>query len=67
MKVLSEGQCIEHSRYGFGVTTQSNEFRTTVDFYEHGVKKFVTSMLEARLVEQAPPRPSASRRRKQQS
>lgn len=66
MKVLAEGQCIQHARYGIGVTTQSNEFRTTVDFYEHGVKKFVTSMLEAQLVEQAPPRPGSNRRRKAQ-
>jgi hypothetical protein len=65
MRVLSEGQCIRHARYGIGIATQSNEFRTTVDFYEHGVKKFVTSMLEAQIVEQAPPRPGPARRRMQ--
>ena len=64
MRVLAEGQCIQHERYGIGITTQSNEFRTTVDFYEHGVKKFVTSMLAAHLVDEAPPRPRAAGRAK---
>jgi hypothetical protein len=67
MRVLAEGQCIRHERYGIGVTTQSNEFRTTVDFYDHGLKKFVTSMLEAQLVDQVPPRPGPVRRTKKSS
>lgn len=62
MKVLREGQCVEHALYGFGIATDSNTDRTTIDFYEHGRKKFVTSLLVAELVAEAPPRPAKPRR-----
>jgi hypothetical protein len=39
-----------------GIVTASSEERTTIDFYEHGSKKFVTHLLEAELVAEAPPR-----------
>lgn len=61
MKVLRVGQCVEHSRYGVGIATDSNEERTTIDFYEHGPKKFVTGMLEAQILAEAPPRPRKPR------
>ena len=44
VKVLRVGQCVEHGRYGVGIATESNEDRTTIDFYEHGPKKFVTEI-----------------------
>jgi hypothetical protein len=56
MKVMREGQCLKHALYGIGVATTSNEERTTIDFYEHGRKIFVTQLLEAELVAEAPPR-----------
>ena len=56
MKMMREGQCLKHGVYGIGVATSSNEERTTIDFYEHGRKTFVTSMLEAELVADAPAR-----------
>jgi len=56
MKVMREGQCLKHGLYGIGIATASNEERTTIDFYEHGRKTFVTSLLEAELVTDAPPR-----------
>ena len=59
---LSEGQCLQHSRYGVGVTTLSNPSRTTIDFYEHGTKTFVTEMLEVELLSEAPPRPRGERK-----
>jgi hypothetical protein len=56
MKVMKEGQCLKHALYGIGIATASNEERTTIDFYEHGRKMFVTQLLEAELVAEAPPR-----------
>ncbi len=61
MKVLRVGQCVEHARYGVGVATESNEERTTIDFYEHGPKKSGTRMLEAQILAEAPPRPRKPR------
>jgi hypothetical protein len=61
LKVLRVGQCVEHARYGVGVATESNEERTTIDFYEHGPKKFVTELLEAQILAEAPPRPRKPR------
>ena len=61
MKVLREGQCVKHALFGIGIATGSNENHTTIDFYEHGAKKFVTSMLEAELVAEAPVRPRKPR------
>jgi len=61
VKVLRIGQCVEHARYGVGIATESNDDRTTIDFYEHGPKKFVTGMLEAQVLAEAPPRPRKPR------
>jgi hypothetical protein len=58
-KPLSTGQCLQHFRFGIGIATASDESRTTIDFYEHGVKTFITDMLEAELISNAPPRPGA--------
>ncbi len=64
MQVLPEGQYIKHQQYGFGVVTESDVERTTIDFDSHGKKKFVTSLMSAELVGEAPPRPARSKRRK---
>ena len=61
MKVMREGQCLRHALYGIGIATASNEERTTIDFYEHGRKTFVTHLLEAELVAEAPPKPAKPR------
>jgi len=61
LKVLRVGQCVEHARYGVGIATDSNEARTTIDFYEHGPKKFVTELFEAQILAEAPPRPRRPR------
>jgi|APDOM4702015191_1054821.scaffolds.fasta_scaffold290762_2 hypothetical protein len=57
---LATGQCLQHARFGIGVATQSNESRTTIDFYEHGVKTFITEMLEVELMPVTPPRPKGA-------
>ena len=53
---------MRHATYGVGVATSSNEDRTTIDFYEHGRKTFVTSLLQAEPLAEAPPRPSKRRK-----
>ena len=59
---LSIGQRLNHAQYGLGTATSSDERRTTIDFDEHGVKVFVTEMLQATLVDgPAPPRPKRAR------
>lgn len=64
MQVLSEGQYIKHELYGFGVVMHSDPERTTIDFDEHGTKKFVTGLMKAELVGDAPARPARPKRRR---
>ena len=57
---LTTGQCLQHARFGIGIATRSDDSRTVIDFYEHGVKTFVTDMLEVELLKGTPPpRPQA--------
>jgi hypothetical protein len=62
VQILSEGQTIRHQQYGIGTVTESNVERTTIDFDDHGVKKFVTSIWVAELVGE-PPADRPTRRR----
>lgn len=64
MKALQEGQYIKHEQYGFGIVTESDTDRTTIDFDIYGVKKFVTSLMTVAPAGEAPPRPARPRRRK---
>ncbi len=64
VKVLTAGQYIKHGIYGFGTITEADADRTTIDFDDHGVKKFVTSMMVVELAGEAPARPPRSKRRK---
>src|SRR6195256_288601 len=63
VQVLSEGQCIKHIQYGFGIVAESDVERTTIDFDSVGTKKFVTSLMSMELVGEAPDRPTKPRRR----
>ena len=62
MQVLSEGQVVRHDIYGNGTVTESNSERTMIDFDDHGVKKFVTSMWTAELIGEPPATPPGKRR-----
>lgn len=65
MKAYKESQYLKHSLFGFGVVTESDSERTTIDFETHGKKKFVTSMVQVELVDGDPPKaPRGSRRKK---
>jgi len=54
VQILSEGQTVRHEQYGIGTVTESNTERTTIDFDDHGLKKFVTSIWVAELVGEPP-------------
>ena len=62
MQTLVEGQSIRHEQYGMGVVTESNTERTTIDFDDHGVKRFVTSIWSAELIGEPPATPPTKRR-----
>lgn len=62
MQILSEGQTIRHEQYGVGIVTESNTDRTTIDFDDHGVKRFVTAIWKAELIGEAPAGRPARRR-----
>jgi hypothetical protein len=62
LQILVEGQTIKHEQYGIGIVTESNTERTTIDFDDHGLKKFVTSIWSAELIGE-PPAERPTRRR----
>lgn len=65
MKAVPKGQYIKHFQYGFGVITESDNEKTSIDFDLHGPKKFMTSLMVVELAEGAPPkRPRAKRAKK---
>jgi hypothetical protein len=67
VQILSEGQTIRHQQYGIGTVTESNVERTTIDFDDHGVKKFVTSIWVAELVGEPPAERPGRRRGRRKS
>jgi hypothetical protein len=67
VQILVEGQSIRHQQYGMGTVTESNTERTTIDFDDHGVKKFVTSIWSAELVGEPPAQPPTRRRARRKS
>ena len=63
MQVLSSGQQIRHIQYGIGVVTESDPERTAIDFDNHGRKLFVTTLMTAELIGEAPLNPTKPKRR----
>lgn len=62
MEALRVDQYLRHEAYGLGVVTASNADRTTIDFENHGVKKFITRLMVVELLAgQAPSRPKPLR------
>lgn len=64
MQVLSEGQRLKHDVYGMGVVIASDPDRTSIDFDDHGGKLFVTNLMKAELIGEAPPKRLKARRRR---
>jgi hypothetical protein len=63
VQVLANGQQVKHSQYGLGIVTESDVERTAIDFDDHGRKLFVTSLMNAELIGEAPVNPVRSKRR----
>lgn len=62
MQVLEEGQTVRHEQYGIGTVTESNTERTTIEFDNHGMKRFVTSIWTAEVIGEVPGERPARRR-----
>ncbi len=67
MQILSSGQQVKHQQYGLGIVTESDAERTAIDFNDHGRKLFVTSMMTAELIGDAPVNPTRTKRRARKS
>jgi len=67
VQAMQEGQTIKHQVYGLGIVTSSDAERTSVDFDDHGPKLFVTSMMTAELIGEAPATPPKTKRRRKAS
>ena len=67
VQAMQEGQTIKHEVYGLGIVTSSDQERTAVDFDDHGPKLFVTSMMTAELIGEAPATPPKTKRRRKTS
>ncbi len=67
VQVMQEGQTIKHVVYGLGIVTASAMERTTVDFDDQGHKMFVTSIMTAELIGEAPATPPKTKRRRKAS
>ncbi len=46
MPRYSPGKRVSQDQYGPGTVVESNERHTVIDFDDHGVRKFVTMMVE---------------------
>ena len=65
MQVLRQSQYVKHGSYGLGVVVDSTAERTTIDFDQHGLKKFVTGLMVVELMAGSPPpKPSKKSRPK---
>jgi hypothetical protein len=62
--VLQEGQNLKHEVYGLGVVTSSDFERTAIEFEDYGYKLFVTSIMTAELIGEAPANPVKPKRRR---
>lgn len=59
MNTYEEGQHVKHGHYGLGTIVATDEERTSIDFVEHGTKKFVTSMVVLEITDERPAKKSA--------
>jgi hypothetical protein len=64
LAALEMGQYVKHSQYGCGVIVKRDAERTTIDFDQHGVKLFVTSLVTIEPAEGTPPKRKRARRTK---
>jgi hypothetical protein len=67
VQLFQEGQTIKHQQYGLGVVTASDVERTAIDFDDFGRKLFVTNLMSAEVVGEAPASMSKTKRRRKSS
>jgi hypothetical protein len=64
VKLHSIGARVAQVSYGAGTVTSANEYHTVIDFDEHGLRTFVTRMVQLeRSNTVAPERPKRGRRK----
>jgi hypothetical protein len=64
LTILGTGQYIRHFQYGCGVIVKRDSERTTIDFDNHGIKIFVTSLMAIEPAEGVPPKRGRAKRAK---
>ncbi len=66
MRAYAVGDRVSEAKFGDGTVTSSNEYHTVIDFDEHGVRTFSTSIVrltKASSVAPAKPVKKAARKR----
>ncbi len=59
MKRFDKGDRVVHGQYGAGTLLDANDYHTVIDFDDHGIHKFITSIvLLERTAIPAPERPA---------
>ncbi len=62
VSTYQEGQHVRHGQYGLGTILETDEERTSIDFVDHGTKKFVTSIVVLEITDEQPARKTRKRR-----
>ncbi len=52
---MSAAQRVHHAKYGLGIVTSVDSSYTTIEFDEHGTKKFITSIVQLDASDAPPP------------
>ncbi|MFQ5789599.1 MAG: hypothetical protein ACE5JI_03895 [Acidobacteriota bacterium] len=66
MKSSSAARRVLHQKYGHGTVVQADSQYTTIEFDQHGIKKFVTEIVSLQpSSEPPPPRRRGGRKAKQ--
>ena len=62
MRIYTIGDRVAQTQYGAGTVTDANERYTVIDFDQHGIHRFVTSVVRLEsTTEPAPPRAAKKR------
>jgi hypothetical protein len=65
MRIYAAGDRVTQSQYGPGTVTDANERYTVIDFDNHGIRRFITSVVRLEsTTEPAPVRPKRAARKK---
>ena len=64
MARYTTGARVSQAQYGPGTIVESNEHHTVIDFDEHGVRRFVTMMVELKSSAVAAPTKAKGRARR---